>query len=658
MGNSYPRNVTLALLFIVVSFGFAQAQSYFSPVTAEELAIKNVPGAPNAPAVILFRQSVANDKDGLYTEHYRIKVLTDQGREYGNVEIPYSADDSEITELKARVISPEGAVSEFRGEVHEKVAVKKKGTEIMVKSFALPDVRIGSIVEYRYARKYTGRYVFPRMWELQSDLFTLRAHFLFVPFQGLLKNSSGRKVDMIRVIGNYEGYEPSCSVNSCEMDAANVPPFIKEQSMPAELDLKSWVKFIYGGGEGIAPSLYWPAYSDEESKSINKFIGDRQSIKQEAERVTTQTDRAEDKLRKIYERAQQLRNVSFEARDNSKGEKQSQSVEDVLRKGAGAAAEINMVFVALARALGFDAGIAQLVTREHLSFEAKFLDPTLFDSNVAWVLVDGKLRYFDPATKYCPFGLLPWEETGVSGVRLGGATSKGGEIINTPPPQLTDAVIRTTGNLKLDTQGALSGTISVAYERTEGLERRLANWDSDETARKEFLEKEMKRRLPPGASVKLDSSQGWDNGMEPLSAVFSVSASSFAQSTGNRIIFPMELLSEPTRDLFVPSTRVNPLYWHHPYRQVDEFVIQTPQGYSVEAIPEKTELSHFFGIDYSLQIEQQSGTSLRIQRAFTTKNYKFASKQYAGLRVFFQKIIASDQQQIVLKSGGGGVPAR
>jgi hypothetical protein len=324
--------------FALASSSYAAAPPKFEPVPAEELALKEFAGAPGAAAVILFRESIANDTEHIESEHYRIKILTEQGREYGNVEIAYSADDTTITDLRARVVAPDGTSADFNGEVRDKVALKRKGTKILLKTFALPNVQLGSIVEYSYTRKYNGNYIFPRMWDIQSDLFTRRAHFLFIPYAGAMTGKYGKTGGIIRGIGRHEDLVPDCSRGVCDLTTRDIPPLVKEDYMPGDLDVKLWIKFIYSGNEGIDGSYYWPFYSEHETPPLNKFIGARAAIKQEADRVTSPTDSPTEKLRKIYQRAQQIRNTSFEQEKTAKelhGEKPNQNVEDVLRKGSG-----------------------------------------------------------------------------------------------------------------------------------------------------------------------------------------------------------------------------------------------------------------------------------------------------------------------------------
>ncbi len=60
----------------------------FQPISPEELKMTSEPLAPGAPAVILYRE-VDRDDNGQTThenDYIRIKILTEEGRNYGNVE--------------------------------------------------------------------------------------------------------------------------------------------------------------------------------------------------------------------------------------------------------------------------------------------------------------------------------------------------------------------------------------------------------------------------------------------------------------------------------------------------------------------------------------------------------------------------------------------
>lgn len=144
----------VALVLAVCNYRPAsvRAGEGFQPVSPEELKMTSEPLAPGAPAIILYRQ-VDRDDNGRtsHEDNYvRIKILTEEGRKYANVEIPFFKVNGDVVHVRARTIKPDGSIVEFGGEVIEKSLVKGRGVRYVAKTFTLPDVEVGGIIEYSY----------------------------------------------------------------------------------------------------------------------------------------------------------------------------------------------------------------------------------------------------------------------------------------------------------------------------------------------------------------------------------------------------------------------------------------------------------------------------------------------------------------------------
>ena len=93
---SFPRGFIIFLAPIIVltiaSYRSPQVSAAvgFQPVSPEELKMTQEPLAPGAPAIILFRQVDRDDRGETAHEdnYFRIKILTEEGRKYGDIEIP------------------------------------------------------------------------------------------------------------------------------------------------------------------------------------------------------------------------------------------------------------------------------------------------------------------------------------------------------------------------------------------------------------------------------------------------------------------------------------------------------------------------------------------------------------------------------------------
>src|SRR5579875_2769190 len=113
------------------------------------------PAAPEAPAVYLFREEVVDDKIHIHRVYARIKVLTEKGKDqFADIEIPYEAGATNITAVEGRTIQPDGTVVPFTGKPYQKELVRSGKVKINAKVFTMPDVRVGSILEYHYTLEY------------------------------------------------------------------------------------------------------------------------------------------------------------------------------------------------------------------------------------------------------------------------------------------------------------------------------------------------------------------------------------------------------------------------------------------------------------------------------------------------------------------------
>ena len=88
----------------------------WQPISPEELKMTSLPEAPGAPAVILYRQVDRDDTRPPHEITYiRMKILAEDGRKYGNVEIPFLKESATVHGVKARSIRTDGSIAQFDG---------------------------------------------------------------------------------------------------------------------------------------------------------------------------------------------------------------------------------------------------------------------------------------------------------------------------------------------------------------------------------------------------------------------------------------------------------------------------------------------------------------------------------------------------------------
>ncbi len=179
--NSRFKNLSL---FVILFLGWTVSQSAaaeWPAITPEDKATTSVPQQPDAPAIILYREENTDDTKNFRTVYLRIKVLTEAGRKYADVEIPVGRSPFTISQLSGRTVHADGQIIPLEDQPVDKVVVRDHGVRMHVKAVTLPSVQVGSILDYRYSLHFPEGSRNAPEWMVQSALFTRKAVFKFVP---------------------------------------------------------------------------------------------------------------------------------------------------------------------------------------------------------------------------------------------------------------------------------------------------------------------------------------------------------------------------------------------------------------------------------------------------------------------------------------------
>src|SRR5579864_5556755 len=195
----FLRYLALCICLVMPVLCFGQGEDWL-PITDQDRQFKDVPGLPGAAAVRLYYAHYIDDNASGEFFYERIKILNEKalnpnedGKTYADVEIPIASIVGvpyginlivRVAELKARTIHPDGSIVEFNGKIFEKTRYKGRGGKISLKTFSMPSVTVGSIVEYKYRLVYESRIESPIYfsfkifssdeWIMQSELYTVK----------------------------------------------------------------------------------------------------------------------------------------------------------------------------------------------------------------------------------------------------------------------------------------------------------------------------------------------------------------------------------------------------------------------------------------------------------------------------------------------------
>jgi len=647
----------LPLSILLLAVVTARADSWTKP-TQEELQMTSEPAAPGAAAIYLLRDERVDDKLHIHATYVRLKILTEKGREFADQELSYESATFKIFGVEGRTIHSDGTIIPFTGKPYQKVLEKGGKEKYKATVFTLPDVQVGSILEYRYVLSYeSDRVVSPR-WYLQGPLYVRRAHFEFIPSEHALQDGHG---GVIQARVAYSAYLPSGAsvvyapaAKHYTVDVEKILASPQEEFMPPMHDYSYRALFYYTVAR--TAEEYWGNEGKYWSKDIDRFI-DAGKLTPIANQIVSSTDTPAVKLQKIYGAIMPLENTSF-TREHTGAEDKAQGIRvktaaDVWEQKRGTRDELTCLFVGLARAAGFKAYVGAVTNRDRNLFAVDYLDMSQLNDEIAIVVVDGKDQFFDPGERYAEFAQLHWKHTLTQGIRQ---VDKGTVIFSTPVTGYKSSSEIRNAYIEMLPDGKVTGTIRVSFTGSQALYWREFALRNDEAELKQEFQDTVQQDMPAGIEVKADHFLGLADWDHTLLGVLTVTGS-MGTTTAKRVFVPSSFFASTTHPLFALDKRTTPIDLRYPYVIQDTLSLKLPAALELEGMPKDAEFSDPNNTFYRAKFTQEPGL-VKSLRILAVGNVLYSAQEYPALKDFYQKVNAKDKEPAVLQftrqSAGSG----
>ncbi|HEY1744891.1 MAG TPA: DUF3857 domain-containing protein [Granulicella sp.] len=637
---------------LTLACGYARAEANWTAPTAAELVMTAEPKAPGASAILLSYEETDDSNSAEVTLHVRIKILTAGGFSAATVELPQSLVDSgeNDQEIFARTIHRDGTVIPFKGTPQNSPLTHDGGDVLRVITF--PDVEVGSILEYicHYRSQnnllsYLVNYYAP-VWHVQRRYFIKSEHFS-------LKAPTDKDPDFTRWVATLP---PSAVLKRVKsnvvLDLADVLAIPDEELMPPEESIFYKVRFFFYND---TREKYWGTSGDRVDSVWSNFDQPHKAVTDAVHDLVLPSDSDEVKLHKIYTAVMQMENTDLTRRRTQRENKQNgtrvaKNSDDLWIAKRGDSWELTLLFVAMARAAGYEAHPMAVASRNQAVFDRNVLSWAQMDSMLAVVEVGGHNIFFDPGTRYCPFTrLAPWHAN-VAGISSDRKFMKLGV---TPGQLFSDSRIERLADITLAADGSVSGTVKIGWLGLAGLPFRLKALREDRVEVDADMEKMTQSQMPPGIELKLGSLTGLTDGDAPLIATFTVSGA-FGGITQKHMLLPFQLFESGSRPMFAAETRTQPIRFPDAYKVNDEYKLHLPPGFKVESLPESKVFRMASDIAYRTESKENiatvpnGGDTLIVLRVFGLNRVDYEISDYKALKSYFGQIASSNEAQIVL----------
>lgn len=668
----------LSVLLLFHSYSFSQkAPIKFGNVEKDDLEMTFYEKDSSASAVVLCdyglsRIRYTNDDFELFFEkHIRIKILNEDGLDWANGEVQVyhkGADAEKVYDLKAITHNlVEGKIVKSKMKNSSEFKEKLDDNHDMVK-FTLPDVRVGSVIEYTY--KITSGFLFNfQDWTFQNTIPVVWSEYrTYIPEyykyqiinKGHLPFSVSENIDKPSKITintktrtggaslrggttntDFKSTSISLMENYKRWVVQNAPAFKKEPLMTSPNNFISSVSyelaFIEWPREPRKDIMgTWTKLNTQylESEYFGSPVSGSGFLKNEIEKLSIQSMSEKETVATIY---QHVKNIM---RWDGKYRK---SLNSNLKKpyfaGEGSSAEINLILTSMLQKSGIQADPVLCSTRGHGFVQKSYPITGQFNNVLCRVtLEDNQYLLLDATDDFLPIDVLP--QSCINSVGWAVSKNNSGWVDIVSNNKVSSKI---SGDIQLEDDGNLSGHLKMQYSGYLGRNKR-------EKCQKDGNEVYINSRID-----ELDweiSELSLENESDLSSSFiedYEVESFSYMDEMGDVIYLQPKLVDGITKNPFKSEVRTYPVDFPHPTEILYYVNIEIPEGFEVESMPAPFALSlprkgGKYVIQYTI-----SQNKINVYSKFTLNQRIFTTNEYPYLKSFYDQLIAKEKELIVLK---------
>ena len=641
----------MRIFLFILTFFSAFSVSVFSQnydlgeVTKEELLEKVHPKDTAAAAAILFKKAKSKfnffaDWSVETTVNYKIKIYKKEGLTQADIKVPFYTGGNqyeEVTFSNAITYNLEGGKI-----VKTKLTSDGEFKEILNKSWGqkkilLPNVKVGSIIEYSY--KHTTRSLL-KDFRFQSTIPTNYVEYsAFIPDM-LVFNTTITGYEKINVATSttstskilekkhvYTGYDiPPLQSEGYVNNINNYISAIKFDLAVIKSETRPDVK-VNPSWEGLTKEIYKSQYFGNELSKNGYFEEDLKAILKDIVN-------RDDKIKAI------LKYLKSKVIWNKYGGFMTDlGVKKAYKESEGNAADINLMLVAMLRSSGIDANPILISTRENgVSWVPRF---DSFDYVIAGVEIQNDIILLDATDKYSSLNILPIRDINWLG-RIVRENNSSAEV-DLFPKILSSDVVNIIATITQD--GVIEAKVKHQYFDYNAYVFR-DKFATNTTS--EYIEKlEEKHKNIEVSDYEIEGKTDVD---QPLIERYSFKDNRSVEFVSNKIMISPLMFFATEENPFKLENRKYPIDFAYPNQ--DRFLINItiPDGYEVEYLPKSISIpmSDNLLID-SKYLISNSGNKIQLSYIKNINTSIIAPEYYEELKAVFNEIIKKETEKIVLK---------
>lgn len=658
------RSIIIAF-FLIAGFTKSIAQSHeLGKVTVAELQEKSNPKDTTAAATILFKKGrtffTYSHDVGFSANHvyeFKIKIYKKEGLAWADQKVRFYIGYENLNE--DRLDFSDAVTYNLENGKVVKTKLDNQGTFKKninkywnEKTITLPNVKVGSIIEYKYVLKSENIVKLPD-FQIQYDIpvnyFEYKTEIpeMYI-YKPILIGSQPITTDAKLVNGsqsfqnensqtNYLNYRQINTIYSGkDIPALRDEPYVNNPenyrgSIQHELERIRYTdkpdKDYTITWDGVAASIF-------KDESFGKELNEKNFFLEDVKKLLTNVEAPAERVNVIFKFVQNKMNW-----DETNGCYTDKGVIKAYKDQTGNVAEINFILINMLKVAGIEANPVLVSTIQN--GVPVYPTRTGFNYVIAAAEIDGKQILLDATHKFTAPNILPLNVLNWKGrlIKKDGTSLE----INLEPAATSKEFASVMA--KIDASGKMEGKIRIQRTDYEAYSFRIKNANKNEENYLEKLEEEL-------GGLKI-SNYKVENKKTNLSGAvletFDFASEQQFEIIGGKMFINPLLFFTTTKNPFNQEKRQMAIYFGYPTQEKFNVNLEIPEGYAVESLPTPVRISsENKEITFMLNISNE-GNKIQINCTKEINDGIFAAGDYNALKELFQKVIASQNEKIILK---------
>lgn len=625
----------------------------FGKLTHRDSTITNYTDGPACNAVILNEFGVLTFSKSypyrlIHQYHVKIKVFKADALTYGDISISFYKWNNNLAEKITRfdaVVYTPGTDGKFRKTVCNISGGRftNQSNHLGKFSYALPNVLVGSIIEYRYDLETPDKNDFTP-WAFQKELPKIHSEYwVHMPpkldYDVILKG--GYKLSK-----NYtdsavcEEHKGECSVQVYAMDS--IRAFIAEDRMTEIIDYIPALYFYkvilnYNTKTKKIASKDWSDFDMEAlaSVALGQQLQETDFFKRKLKKIILPTPDTLALAKSLYSY------INHHIKWNERLAPASQSIQSVFKEGKGTSADINLMLITALKAYGINANPILISTKNHGAVDKYLPQIGNFNHVIATTNIGNTKYLLDATDPMLPFGMLPEYCFNDYGRVLSEKDSCYWIKMHPQYPASTNYTVELT--LKPD--GGFKGTAISTHNGYSSYTQRKFIKSFNNTD--EYIEK-LKNTFN-GIKVLNVTTEGLDTITNRVRETYDIEILKSINNSPNKIYFNPYVFDEVNANPFNLDNRTYPIDCGLPSEQRFVISVHLPQDYEIESRPQETAIAlPGNGGFFSTSFNYVNNTAI-FSHIIKLNRSVYSPDEYPYLKELFNKIIQVQKLPVILK---------